>query len=71
MTFQVFGDGKLLYDSGLMPGLREVKTIDLPVTGVRSLRLVVTDAGDGYGADMANWAEARVVKEAPGEGAGR
>jgi len=71
VTFQVFGDGKLLYDSGLMPGLREVKTIDLPVTGVRFLRLVVTDAGDGYGADMANWAEARVVKEAPDEGAGR
>ena len=34
----------------------------MPVAGVRRLRLVVTDAGDGYIADMANWAAARLQK---------
>jgi len=64
VVFQVYADGKLLFDSGVLRGLREVKPIDLPVAGVRLLRLVVTDASDGITADMANWAGARVLKVA-------
>ncbi len=67
VVFQVFGDDALLYDSGIMHGLRGAEEVDLPVAGVRELRLVVTDAGDGYFADMANWADARLLK-APGGG---
>jgi len=63
VVFQVYGDDKLLYDSGILHGLREVKTVDLPITGVRVLRLVVTDAGDGYNSDEANWAGARVLRQ--------
>ena len=62
VVFQVFGDGKLLADSGVMRGLRETKTIDVPMTGVRQLRLVVTEGGDGYYNDVANWAGARLLK---------
>ena len=62
VSFQVFGDDQLLFDSGLMRGLREVKKVDVDVSGVRQLRLVVTDAGDGYIHDMANWADARLEK---------
>jgi hypothetical protein len=62
VVFQVYGDGKLLFDSGVLHGLREVEAVDLPVAGVRVLRLVVADAGDGIICDMANWAGARVLK---------
>ena len=61
VVFQVFGDGRKLYDSGVMHGLRGGKDLDVPVKGVKVLRLVVTDAGDNYTCDMAAWADARVT----------
>ncbi len=66
VVFQVFGDDNKLFDSGVMQGLRRVKTVDVSTAGLRRLRLVVTDAGDGYNADMANWADARLL-QAPTE----
>jgi hypothetical protein len=65
VVFQVFGDQKRLIDTGVIHGMEEVKTVDVSVEGVRRLRLVVTDAGDGYHSDMANWASARLLKAAP------
>jgi hypothetical protein len=62
VVFQVFGDDKLLYQSGLLHGRNEVKTADVPTAGARRLRLVVTDGGDGYAHDMANWAGARLQR---------
>ena len=62
VVFEVYGDDKLIYESGVMHGLRAVKKIELSVTSVRRLRLVVTDAGDSYTCDMANWASARLLK---------
>jgi len=61
VVFQVYGDNKLLFDSGTLRGMREVKPLDLAIAGVRTLRLVVTDAADGIIADMANWAAARLI----------
>jgi hypothetical protein len=63
VVFQVFGDDKQLFDSGILRH-RQSKTVDVPLTGVRRLRLIVTDAGDGYTNDSANWADARVLKSA-------
>jgi hypothetical protein len=62
VVFQVYGDERLLFESGVLRGMREVKSIDVPISGFQRLRLVVTDAGDGYNADEANWAEARLLK---------
>jgi hypothetical protein len=59
---QVFGDDHCLFDSGRLHGLREVKHVDVPVAGVQTLRLVVSDADDGITADMANWAMARLLR---------
>lgn len=59
VVFQVFGDDKKLFDSGVMR-FGQSQNIDVPVGGIRRLRLVVTDAGDGYFHDCANWASARV-----------
>jgi hypothetical protein len=59
VVFQVFGDDKPLYDSGVVRA-RDARTVDVPLPGVRRLRLVVTDAGDGIIHDCATWAGARV-----------
>ena len=62
VAFQVFGDEQLLAETDVMHGLKSAKTIDVPIAGVQRLRLVVTDAGDNYYSDMANWADARLLK---------
>ncbi len=62
IVFQVFGDSRQLFDSGVMHGLRGTKSVDVSVANVKQLRLVVTDAGDNYFCDMANWADARLRK---------
>ncbi len=64
VEFQVFGDDRLLFASGVLKGLGEVKAIDLSVAGVKRLRLVVTDAGNNYYSDMANWADAKLQRAA-------
>jgi alpha-galactosidase len=54
-TFQVVGDGKVLYDSGVV-GRDDPKQVDVDLTGVRVLDLVVGDGGDGGYNDRADWA---------------
>jgi len=63
VKFFVTGDGKVLFSSGLMKGGvnkagDEPKVIDLDLTGVKMLRLDVTDGGDNTWSDHANWADA-------------
>ncbi len=59
VVFRVFGDDRVLFDSGVLRS-RQSAAVDVPLAGVRQLRLVVTDAGDGYFSDSANWAAARL-----------
>ena len=54
-TFQVVGDGKVLYDSGVVDR-DHPKPVDVDLTGVRVLDLLVGDAGDGGYNDRADWA---------------
>jgi hypothetical protein len=61
VTFQVYGDGVLLYDSGLMGATTATKTVSVNVANVAQLRLVVTDGGDGNAYDWADWAGARLL----------
>src|SRR5262249_55298607 len=58
-TFDVIGDGKTLWSSGVMRGGDPAKQVDLDVTGIKALLLVVGDAGDGFEYDHADWADAR------------
>ncbi|WP_431964786.1 NPCBM/NEW2 domain-containing protein [Actinacidiphila sp. bgisy160] len=53
-TFQVIGDGKVLFDSGVLTR-DDIRPADVDLTGVRVLDLVVGDAGDGGYNDRANW----------------
>ncbi|MFG0252827.1 MAG: NPCBM/NEW2 domain-containing protein [Phycisphaerales bacterium JB038] len=58
VRFRVIGDGKVLFDSGVMGPTERLK-IDVDTTGVRQLTLHVDDAGDGDTWDHADWANAR------------
>lgn len=58
VVFQVLGDDKKLYDSGVVKGLMEARVIDVDLTGIKKLRLLVTDAKDGNAKDHGDWADA-------------
>lgn len=63
VAFQVFVDDELRFDSGVMTDSDAPKPVEVSLVGARKLRLVATDAGDGISCDMANWAEARLVRD--------
>ena len=58
VVFQVFADGKKVFDSRLMTAASPPQTIDISVAGVKQLTLLVTDGGDGINSDHADWAGA-------------
>lgn len=59
--FQVFGDGKKLYESPVRRKADAALPIDVAVEGVDSLALVVTDGGDGNTNDHADWGGAKLT----------
>ena len=63
VIFQVFVDGEMQFDSGVMSDSDPAKAIHVPVQGGQELRLTAADAGDGIACDMANWAEACLVRD--------
>ncbi|HVT89658.1 MAG TPA: NPCBM/NEW2 domain-containing protein [Tepidisphaeraceae bacterium] len=65
VIFQVYLDGVKSYDSGIMKGSDSSKTVNLSVAGVNTLRLVVTNGGDGADNDHADWAGARLLQTSP------
>ncbi|MFB9990754.1 NPCBM/NEW2 domain-containing protein [Deinococcus oregonensis] len=54
-VFQVWGDTGKLYDSGLMTGASATQQVSVDVRGQSTLRLVVTDGGNGKSFDHADW----------------
>ncbi|MFD2934253.1 NPCBM/NEW2 domain-containing protein [Spirosoma flavum] len=67
VNFNIYVDNVLVYSSGKMTPASATKSIDLNVSGKQTLRLVVTDGGDGNTCDHADWAGARLT----GSGSGR
>ncbi len=59
VEFIVRGDGKTLWKSGVLKADSAPKDCSVDLTGVKSLVLEVTDAGDGIDYDHADWANAR------------
>lgn len=57
---KIYGDGKKLFDSGILRGGTEPAAIDLNVEGIQQLILVITDAGDGADYDHADLADAAI-----------
>ncbi|MBE9481051.1 MAG: NPCBM/NEW2 domain-containing protein [Bacteroidetes bacterium] len=62
VVFQVFGDDKLLWESGVIKYSDPVLPINIDISGVDVLRLHVGDAGDGIDYDHANWGNAKIGK---------
>ncbi|MCY2993959.1 MAG: NPCBM/NEW2 domain-containing protein [Planctomycetota bacterium] len=63
VIFRIAVDGKLVSQTGPMSDSDSAKQVEVPVSGARELRLIANDAGDGIGCDMANWAEACLVRD--------
>ena len=61
VEFIVFGDGNVLWRSGVMTGGQPSRPVDVDLTGVKILGLRVTDGGDGASNDHADWADAKIV----------
>ena len=61
VTFTVMGDGKKLFESGIMHGGDAPKPVSIDLHGVKTLMLYVGDAGDGIDHDHADWADAKIV----------
>ena len=61
LQFQVYGDGRLLFDSGLIVAPAVVKP-ELDIRGVKVLRLTTTGVKKKISAAVcANWANATVI----------
>ena len=67
VQFVVYGDGKRLWDSGLMRWKMPAKRVDISIAGVHQLLLYVKDGGDGIHWDHADWAEARILSSGGGK----
>ena len=65
VIFDVLGDGKVLWESGVMRAGERAKEVSVELTGVQRLTLRVGDASDGNGMDHADWAEARLEGHGP------
>ncbi len=58
-VFQVFADGRQVFDSGEMRGGTPPREIAVNLKGARRVALVVDTAGSAYSFTHANWADAR------------
>ncbi|MBK8857243.1 MAG: NPCBM/NEW2 domain-containing protein [Opitutaceae bacterium] len=65
VVFKVVVDGREVFDSGVMRGSTPAQKVSVDLAGVRELKLLVTDAGDGSKDDYANWADAVLIGAKP------
>jgi len=61
VAFEIWADGAKVAESGVMTAADAARTLTADVTGATTLRLVVTDAGDGTNSDHADWAGAQLT----------
>ncbi|ARN57996.1 alpha-galactosidase [Sedimentisphaera salicampi] len=57
-AFVVKGDGRTLYKSGVIKGGEKAEELNIDVEGINTLTLHVTDGGDEFYNDHADWADA-------------
>ncbi|TLY29900.1 MAG: alpha-galactosidase, partial [Ignavibacteria bacterium] len=60
IEFSVLGDGKVLWQSGVMKWRDPPKSVEIDASNIKLLGLLVTDAGDGIGWDHADWCDAKL-----------
>lgn len=62
VEFKIYGDGKLLYESGVVRRTSKALEINVDVLNVNELTLEVTAADNADIQDRANWANIKVVR---------
>lgn len=71
VVFRILGDGKELFNSGVMHGGEPARAVNLEIRGIQTLELIAEDAGDGISGDHADWIDAVFdyfeIKPAPAE----
>ncbi|HPA16605.1 MAG TPA: NPCBM/NEW2 domain-containing protein [Verrucomicrobiae bacterium] len=65
-VFRIAADGETVFETRPMSDSDAARRVEVPLRGVRELRLIASDGGDGISCDMANWAEAELVRDARG-----
>ena len=67
VRFRIYGDGKLLFNSGVLKAGDPAKKVDIDLTGCKTLTLSADPAGDNTSYDHADWANAAflVAGESP------
>lgn len=55
VVFRIVGDGRELFNSGVMRGGDAARPVQLEIRGVQTLELIAEDAGDGPSGDHADW----------------
>ena len=60
VKFIVIGDDKVLWQSAVLRANAPAVTCDVPLSGVKTLDLTISDAGDGNTNDHADWADAQI-----------
>lgn len=61
VTFEVWGDGRKLWSSDVLTGSSASVNVDVDISGVRILKLVVTNGGDNIDYDHGDWADAKIT----------
>ncbi len=61
MEFFVMGDGKILWQSGIMKKGDPAKAVDVKLNRIQKLALYVSDGGDNINYDHADWAESIIT----------
>lgn len=62
VRFKIYGDNKLLYSSDIMRFEDDAVLVDVDITGVKTLKLCINDAGDNIYGDWGVYANALVSK---------
>ena len=59
VEFEIYGDNKKLWSSGIMKLGDKAKPLSVSLKGIKQLELLVTDGGNGPYYDHANWVDAK------------
>ncbi len=64
VVFRIVGDGKELYNSGIMRSGDEVKNVEVALGGIDTLELIAENGADGSFGDFADWLDVEFVQVA-------
>jgi alpha-galactosidase len=61
VAFEIWADGTKVASSGVLTNAQAAQAISADVSGAQTVRLVVTDGGDGSTSDHGDWADAQLT----------